>query len=236
MLMRLFLIALVMMFIAMSCKKETVQPDPIPGRVIIKQGQPVYAGYIETTLEVNHYSGDTSLMSLISLAAIDSIKSSSVMSINSINFERSGSSYSIFLTSSDMSVPFLSWFRSIHYSGIMEGTGSVSMTDQRPLGNFSNKNTVPLNFSKSTGYSFTLANVVDCDYIEARIFIDNAYRNISKQSPSFKFYDYELLNSSVGSTRDMGLSLISIKDTLINNRKFGLAKSVRHIYRLTHTN
>lgn len=236
MFMRLSLVALVMIFIAMSCKKEVVQPDPIPGRVIVKQHQPVYAGYIETILEVNHYSADTFLMSTISLNTIDSIKSSSVMSLNNLIFGKSGSSYNIFLRSSDITVPFLSWFRSIHYSGIMEGTGSVSLNDQRLLGDFSNKNTVPLNFSKSAGYSFTLANVVNCDYIEARIFTDNAYRNISKQNPSFKFYDYELLNSSVGSTRDMGLSLIWIKDTLINNRKFTLSKSIRHVYRLTHTN
>ncbi len=237
--MRLFLSSIVFLLLATACKKEVVQPDPISGKVITKKSTPMYSGYIETKLFIEHRSGnvmDTSLFSYISLFDAVIADPTSTVSLNGYAFSSGNSAYSLSLSSTDVANPFLFEFRSLNYSGILAGAGSFTMTDNRSLATFSNKNLVPLNFSKSNGYSFTLNNVAYSDAIEARIGVNQAYRNISIQNPKFRFYESELLNTAVGSQTDLEITLISQRDTVINNKNFFMQKNVCHRYALTFTN
>lgn len=222
-----------------SCKKETVQPDPIPGKVIIKKSPLTHSGYIETSLTINYETGnvmDTSLTSSIYLYDATITNPSQSVHLNSFLFDSYSTTYHLWLTSGEISTPFLSEYRSLKYSGVLPGTGNFTMKDNRPLGSFSNQNTVPLNFSKSNGYTCTLNNVANCDFIEARIGLNQTYRYFSIQSPTFKFFDSEILNSTLGSQTSLKITLIAEKDTVINNKKFFMRKNVTHNYILTFTN
>lgn len=233
-----FKYSFVMFILLVSCKKETVQPDPIPGKVIVKSKGLPYSGYIETALTVYHRPGnimDSSLSSSIYL--YDAVPTGSeAISLNGYPFSSSGSSYYLSLYPADISNPFLSEFRSLSYSGTLVGSGNFSLNDNRAIGFFSNHNSIPLNFSKANGYTCTLNNLANCDFIQANIGINQANRSLSIQNPMFKFFDSELLNTSVGSKTSLQISLIAQKDTLINSKKFFIDKKVIHNYELTFTN
>lgn len=244
MFMRLFLAALVTTFMMISCKKETVQPDPIPGKTVVKHSQGTYSGYISSTLRIKRWPGSTKDSSLrVSVCmyndpTLDFVASSSLnsASVNTHPLTFDGHSYSETLDYWNMSTPFLPECRAINYNINSPVHGTINLVDSRPLPSFSNHNTVPLNFSKSQGYTLTLNNLSNCNGIEARIGLNMAYRSISILTPSLKFYDSELLNTATGNTIELEIILHQAKDSVVNGKKLYLDKQVIQSYQLTFIN
>jgi hypothetical protein len=227
-----------------SCKKETVQPDPIPGKTVVKQSQGTYSGYIYSELRIQRRPGnpnDSSIRTNVRVydKPVFGFGATSTLNSASANMRPlpfGGYAYDLSLYSGDISTPFLSEHRTINYSMNSPVLGSIGFVDNRPLPSFSNHNTVPLSFSKSQGYSLTLNGLANCSSIEARIGLNMTYRSVSSLNPSFKFYDSELINTAIGDKQSLDLVLHQGKDTIIGGRKFYIDKQVTQSYQLTFTN
>ncbi len=234
----------ILLTLLVSCKKEEVQPDPIPGKTVVKHSQGTYSGYLYSQARIQRWPGNTRDTSLITGVCIydkpmfgfGTSSSLNSASANTRPLVFDGYSYSLNLDSWSSSAPILPEFRIINYSINSPAQGTINLVDSRPLPSFSNHNTVPLNFSKSQGYTLTLNNLANCTGIEARLGLNMAYRSVPVLNPSFKFYESELLNTATGNTIELEITLHQAKDSVINGKKLYLDKKVIQSYQLTFIN
>lgn len=243
-LLRIVSVFTILLTLVVSCKKETVQPDPVPGQTIVKHSQGTYSGYIYSELRVRRWPGntrDTSLKTGVCIYDKPMFGFGTSSSLNSASANTyplvfDGYSYSLSLDSWNISTSYLPEYRAINYNINSPVHGNISVVDNRPLPSFSNHNTVPLNFSKSQGYTLTLNNLANCTGIEARLGLNMAYRSVPVLNPSFRFYESELLNTATGNTIELEITLHQAKDSVINGKKIYLDKEIIQSYQLTFIN
>lgn len=238
------LIYILLMVVLFACKKKTT-PDPIPGKVIAKYTPGTYSGYLSSKLNIHHEPGnlnDSSIYSQVAVyenpVVVTGAPSSVINSVdvNTHPLSKTNNFYYADLFGEDISSSFLAEYRSLNYSINSSKLGMITFSDNRPFPSYSNHNSIPLNFSKSAGYSLTLNGLSNCTGIEVRVGVNMAYRITSPLNPSFKIHESELLDVVVGDKTVLYVVLRQSKDTVINGRKFQINKEVEQSYILTFTN
>lgn len=234
--------------IIVSCKKKEDCPAPKAGQTIVNDIPGTYSGYFTTTINYNHGLNykDTTVESLLYFHDTPTNNyentTSTVTSVDIDGQSVSNFSYYYYFSAYYDSINPISLrglFNNINYNFNSSSFGTININDVRIGGNFSNNMSLPLNFSNSTPYVISLNNITNTTKIKIDIY--NAGGGIVERivlptNPTAKFYASEFNNTSVGSSTGMDVSLINMKDTIINGFKFKLEKIVRHRYTLTYTN
>lgn len=237
------------LLIIVSCKKKEACPVPKAGQTIVNDVLGQYSGYFKTTIQYDHGltpPEDTSIVSQLYFYNTPTnnyeYQTSTVnnVNLNSYNYNYNDWWYECYIDNNlgNSLSAYASFFNNLVYSFNSPTFGSITFTDNRPGGNFSNSNSIPLIFSNSIPYIITLNNVTNCTKVLIGISDGSGIieRTVLPTNAVAKFYATEFLNTTPGNVSGLNISLINTIDTIINGHKFKLEKTIRHRYILTYTN